>query len=323
MQKIRISELFGPAGFWKYDSQNEEEPAEFVERFGVTQGEGKYVGKRSTFLRTYGCNFDCPSFGLPKGEKTTEPDEFAKTIHLYKSITELPIAKFGCDSWFSWHPSAKHLSPFITADILADQILKASGGTFFANEHSPIHLILTGGEPLLGWQRAYLDLIDQLRLQDPVWREKTWLKLPVTFETNGTQALLRNKTGTLAGVPYIHTMAASCDITWSVSAKLSVSGHTNEEAIKPEIVASYLEASKDMYLKFVVQEIGDFDEVDAVVKQFYDAGVRVPVYIMAEGGEPGEYAKHNTIELVSEAVKRGYDISPRLHVMIGDNAMSW
>ena len=30
------------------------------------------MGVPSVFLRTFGCNFKCPSFGLHHGEKTTE-----------------------------------------------------------------------------------------------------------------------------------------------------------------------------------------------------------------------------------------------------------
>lgn len=323
MQKIKVSELFGPVGYWRYEASPEGMSSVFTERYGVTQGEGKYVGQRSVFLRTFGCNLTCPSFGLDHGEVTDEPDQISKQVNLYKSVADLPAAQYGCDSYYSWHVGFKHLSPMLDVEELAKQILACAGGSFFTNRASPVHLILTGGEPLLGWQRAYVELVEQLRIHDPIWSKQTWLRLPVTFETNGTQPLLKNKQGNLAGVPFIHTMAASCNITWSVSAKLTVSGHSNEEAIAPEVVASYLNASKDMYLKYVVQSVSDFEEVDRVTKQFRDAGVDVPVYIMAEGGDPSEYQKHNTLDLVAESVKRGYNITPRLHVMIGGNVMSW
>lgn len=323
MQKIKVNELFGPAGYWTYTMSGDEGSLtpSFNERWGVTQGEGRFVGVRSVFLRTFGCNLTCPSFGLHHGEKTTEPDEIGKRVHLYKSTSELPGAEFGCDSYYSWHPSFKHLSPFVNVQELAAQILKCTGGTFFNPTQSPIHLVITGGEPLLGWQRAYVDLIAEIRKQDPIWSVKNWLKLPVTFETNGTQPLLADKK---TNIRFIDAMSASCDITWSVSAKLTASGHSNEEAIFPDIVATYREVGRSsMYLKFVVQSVDDFDEVDEVVKQFTAAGVDVPVYIMPEGGSPAEFRKHSTLELVGEAVRRGYDITPRLHVMIGDNAMSW
>jgi organic radical activating enzyme len=44
------------------------------ELFYSVQGEGRYMGVPSVFLRTFGCNFQCAGFGMPRGEKTTEVD---------------------------------------------------------------------------------------------------------------------------------------------------------------------------------------------------------------------------------------------------------
>ena len=38
-----------------------------AELFYSIQGEGKYMGVPSVFLRTFGCNFTCDSFGMPRG----------------------------------------------------------------------------------------------------------------------------------------------------------------------------------------------------------------------------------------------------------------
>ena len=37
------------------------------ELFYSIQGEGRYMGVPSVFLRTFGCNFSCSGFGMPKG----------------------------------------------------------------------------------------------------------------------------------------------------------------------------------------------------------------------------------------------------------------
>lgn len=313
MSKLKVSEVFGPAGYWNFNVTESGHEHEFVERWGVTQGEGQFVGIRSVFLRTFGCNLRCPSFGLDHGEKTDEPYEFAKNIHLYKNISETPAAQFGCDSYFSVYPEFKSMSPSVPVTDVAAMILKASGGSMLDNPASPIHLILTGGEPMLpGWQKSYPALIDQLYRQDPgagVMR--------VTVETNGTQPLTKEFTNGGLFLPDV-------DLTWSVSPKLSVSGHTAEEAIMTDVVAQYLEHSSDLYLKFVVVSPQDFDEVDRTVAAFERAcGTRLKVYIMPEGGTTSEYKKHSTTALVGEAVKRGYNITPRLQVMIGDNVTGW
>lgn len=313
MSKIKISEIFGPAGYWNFNVVDSGFDPEFVERWGVTQGEGQFVGIRSVFLRTFGCNLRCPSFGLDHGQTTNEPYEFAKNIQLYKNISETPAAQYGCDSYFSVYPEFKSLSPTHNTEQIAQMILRASGGSMLDNTASPIHLILTGGEPMLpGWQKSYPDLIDQLYRQDPghgVMR--------VTVETNGTQPLLKQYTQG-------NIFLSDVDLTWSVSPKLTVSGHTAEEAICPDVIASYLEHSNDLYLKFVVVSPADFDEVDRTVKSIEAAcNTRLKVYIMPEGGTVGEYQKHSTLELVGEAVKRGYNITPRLQVMIGANVTGW
>ena len=44
------------------------------EIFYSAQGEGRFVGVPSVFLRTFGCNFTCPGFGMPRGEASKEAD---------------------------------------------------------------------------------------------------------------------------------------------------------------------------------------------------------------------------------------------------------
>ena len=50
------------------------------ELFYSIQGEGRYQGVPSVFLRTFGCNFKCAGFGLPKGQLTKEVDGVAEQV---------------------------------------------------------------------------------------------------------------------------------------------------------------------------------------------------------------------------------------------------
>ena len=147
------------------------------EIFYSIQGEGRYMGVPSVFLRTFGCNFKCAGFGMPKGELTDEPDQVAENIHLYNSYEELPLVEKGCDSYATWHPAMKHLSPFMDLDDVANQVVD----TLPYKEWRDEHLVITGGEPLLKWQTLYPELLSHARMRS--------LK-EMTFETNGTQALV-------------------------------------------------------------------------------------------------------------------------------------
>ncbi len=299
--KLKVSEIFGPAGYWEYQKNND---PKFISRYGVTQGEGRFVGIRSVFLRMFGCNLRCPSFGLDHGVMTEEPFEIAKNIHLYKSIGELPAAQFGCDSYYSVYPEFKSLSPMFDLQTVADQLNMAAGGSFFPKDRMSVHLVITGGEPLLpGWQGAYGNLLNLIA-------KDRWLD--VTFETNGTQELLSSFD------PGEHRL-----VTFSISPKLYSSGHTHSEAIDVNNIAEYLRRFSG-YLKFVVQQETDFDEIDEIVNSVQTLlGRAVRVFIMPEGGTVDEYKKHVTLDIVAAAVKRGYDITPRLQVMIGDNITGW
>ena len=150
-----------------------------AELFYSIQGEGRYMGVPSVFLRTFGCNFKCAGFGMPKGELSVEAEQLAvtqKNSKQWKSYKELPLVSTGCDSYASWHPAFKNLSPVLDTDEIAAQIKEMLPHKGWRDEH----LVITGGEPLLGWQRAYPDLLSHpymLHLKE------------ITFETNGTQPI--------------------------------------------------------------------------------------------------------------------------------------
>lgn len=275
-----------------------------AELFYSIQGEGRYMGVPSVFLRTFGCNFTCDGFGLPLGEKTQERHRIAEQIVNFKSYNELPLVTSGCDSYASWAPEFKHLSPMLTVDAIAERTMEILP----FNEWRDEHLVITGGEPLLGWQRAYSDLLDQPNMQG--------LK-EITFETNGTQKLTPEFAAYLHQWAHHHDKDFYREITFSVSAKLPCSGEKWEDAICPEIVCEY-EQYGTAYLKFVIATEQDFADAQRAVAEYRAAGFEGYVYLMPVGGVESVYALNNR-RVAEFAMKNGLRYSDRLQVPLFKN----
>jgi organic radical activating enzyme len=275
-----------------------------AELFYSIQGEGRYMGVPSVFLRVFGCNFKCAGFGMPRGELSDEVEDIASVIHMFNNYRELPLVSTGCDSYASWDPRFKHLSPMLSTDSIADSIMDTLPYKRWEDEH----LVITGGEPLLGWQKQYPELLDHPKMAG--------LK-EITFETNGTQQL------TPEFATYLHTWAHHHDkdfcreITFSVSAKLPASGEKWEDAIKPEIVCTYQDYGT-AYLKLVVATEEDVKDAEQAVEQYRAAGFEGHIYLMPVGGVESVY-NLNAKSVALAAMKRGWRYSDRLQVPLFKN----
>lgn len=271
-----------------------------AELFYSIQGEGRYMGVPSVFLRTFGCNFKCAGFGMPRGELSNEVEEIAQVAHMFEKYEDLPLVSTGCDSYASWDPRFKDLSPMLTSEAIVDRIMEILPFNGWKDEH----LVITGGEPLLGWQRAYPDLLNNPKMHD--LRE-------ITFETNGTQKL----TPEFAGYLQKWHNTVGHELTFSVSAKLPCSGEKWEDAICPKIVAEY-EQVGTTYLKFVIATEQDLADALRATNEYRDAGFEGYVYLMPVGGVETVYALNNKAVALM-AMKHGLRYSDRLQVPLFKN----
>ena len=276
-----------------------------AELFYSIQGEGRYMGVPSVFLRTFGCNFRCAGFGMPPGELSKEAEEIAvmHAMHPFKEYNELPLVSTGCDSYASWHPDFKDLSPMLTSEAIVNRIMEIIPHSEWRDEH----LVITGGEPLLGWQRAYPDLLNHPNMAG--------LK-EITFETNGTQKL-SPEFRTYLGMWQNQDHKLEREVTFSVSAKLPCSGESWDDAIRPEIVHEY-ESVGTTYLKFVIATEQDFADAERAIAAYRRAGFKGHVYLMPVGGVESVYSLNNKAVAVM-AMNAGLRYSDRLQVPLFKN----
>ena len=291
----------------------------YSEAFYSVQGEGRFVGVPSVFLRTFGCNFRCMNFGLDRGEPMRDEKQKAgikhnqevqdlldKNVHKdTKEFNDLPIIHTGCDTYASIYPEFKHYNMLKEVDDVVEHLLSLTpNGKWVQDNGQDIHLIMTGGEPLLGWQRLYIELFEHPKMGD--------LK-NVTFETNTTQLLHGEFKDYLQNQDRF-------EITWSCSPKLSVSGEPWETAIKPEVARDYADVGGSiMYLKFVVADRTDIEEAGRAVAEYKAAGIQCPVYLMPLGGRSEEY-NLNVQEVANICMEKGWRFTPRLHISLFGNA---
>jgi len=183
-----------------------------------------------------------------------------------------------CDTAFTWdwerYDPAVELSERPVADVVAQ--VEGMGVE---------RVVITGGEPLLQ-QRRLLPFLEAAEARG-------WT---VEVETNGTLAPT-DATARLVG-------------QFNVSPKLANSGVAAERAIVAPALRALL-ATRKAAFKFVVAELADLDEVQAIVDEHHLS----PVWVMPEGTTP-EAVLDGGRRLAEAVIARGWQLTTRLHVLL-------
>lgn len=155
--------------------------------------------------------------------------------------------------------------------------------------HGCRNIVFTGGEPLLQ-QPALTALCDAL---GPGYH--------VEIETNGTVALT---------APFSRRVGQL-----NLSPKLSHSGNSEADRLKPDILAAYARDPR-AWFKFVVAQPQDIEEIDALA-----AAHEIPadrILLMPEGVTSAGL-RERMVWLAPSCLARGYRMSDRLHIhLYGD-----
>lgn len=287
----------------------------YSETFFSAQGEGKYTGIPSLWIRFFLCNLQCAGFGQanPADPSTYLPVGNDLDLTNIKSIHELPVFSVGCDSAYSVSKRYKHLITDRTVEVTVDELTALLPHKTFVHPATlqEAHMVFTGGEPMLpNTQSNMVAIMNE-------FKRRGNLPKYVTVETNGTKALSGELMEYIAG--YVRDGG---EWFWSVSPKLwSTAGEEPGRAIRPDLVHAYHAVSKQGQLKFVVNgSKASWDEVELHVRAFRAEGIDYPVYIMGVGGTL-DGLKMTEAMIADEALQRGYYYTTRAHVHIWGNTI--
>lgn len=290
----------------------------YSEIFDSIQGEGQYTGVPTAWLRFFLCNLQCNGFGQ---EDPTNPDTYILPYEDFdtsriKTVEELPVWEYGCDSSYSWSKKYKHLQHKATPAIIAQRIRDEFTNEFNGGKWKDRHMCFTGGEPLM--KHAQECVVAIMRH----WVEEGDYPKSVTFETNGTQPL------TDEFIEFFKQYDG--ELFFSVSPKLwTVAGEKSKRAILPEVIAQYnnsfsiLDSNVFSYgqLKFVVgPKEEQWEEMEQVISLLREQRVDWPVWIMPVGATV-EGQKLVDGDVAKMAYQRGYNVSARVHTYLWGNVV--
>ena len=231
----------------------------YSETFYSPQGEGKYVGIPSLWMRFFLCNLQCNGFGQDEPTNPGSWDLPYERIDIsdITDVMDLPVFEKGCDSSYTWAKKYRHLITDRTVEQAVDELtaLLPTGTFVHTATGQNIDMVFTGGEPMLkNTQPGMVAVLNE-------FHRRGNMPARVTVETNGTKPIEQELVDLIDNMhmssQFGGMLADSHPVPvewyWSVSPKLwSIAGEESKKAICPEVVKGYAEVSNHGQLKFVV-----------------------------------------------------------------------
>lgn len=199
-----------------------------------------------------------------------------------------------CDTPYTWDWTGRNGIAYDKAAELTATDVDALVASLLRLTSGPVRrVVVTGGEPFVQ-MTGLAQLVAAL----------TGTGVDVEIETNGTIA----PSDDLLACHGTGRLHVNC------SPKLANSGVAYDDRVKPDALRAL--AGLDTSYKFVVTDRRDLDEIDDLVSAIGCAPDRV--YLMPEGRSAAAITEALP-RLFSVAAERGWNLSPRLHVLAFDD----
>ena len=248
---------------------------EINEIFGPTiQGEGKLVGTPSVFIRFGKCNFKCEGFNV-------------------EYETPSGIKKCACDTYYAVDTAFKDTwVKYKSYDEIVSEVDKL---TNLYNYTYKMDIVITGGEPLLYWNKEEFQKLLKHYIEDGH---------RVTIETNASLNL---------NFDYDYQKK----ILFSMSVKLSNSLEPLSKRVNYETLNKILNNTNNSYLKFVINK----NFLNSATNEINEILSHIPkceVYLMPMG-DNAKTVNDNSEEVIKMAIENGFRYCDRLHIRVWDN----
>lgn len=283
-----------------------------IEMFYSIQGEGRYTGRPSIFIRFFGCNFECNGFSNTD-EDGNIGDIAIKQVDTIDQLSNNDFAK-GCDSRYAWHKDYEHLAEKMTAHDIALRCKRLIADYNPTLDFENVDIIFTGGEPMMN-QTAIMATCSALKEVDSSFG---YDQSSITIETNASVAPKSEF------IKFFNDQFCEMEVLWSCSPKLSISGEPRSKAWLPKVLSRMKKVDSSICVfKFVVGTEDDVEEameyVEDIAMDALDGEIH-GIYLMPVGATAEQQME--TMPFVAEqCMKYGASLSARMHVFAFGNEL--